>query len=123
MITAFLIVIGLVAAVKGGFTAPEPDALLNAAAAFIATAAALTGVLLTAGWLKHRGETTASIAPGRRLTLIDRGGSAQHVFVFGMTGSGKTSSVKRILTTLRPPLPALVQPPSAEWTGRGSTAT
>ena len=59
--------------------------------------------------LRYRGCTTAKISLTARLVLNERG-SGRHVFVFGMTGSGKTTTVKRILASLKPPCPVLVKP-------------
>ena len=80
------------------------------------TALAIASTLGLAGYvalnaLRYRGCVTASLSLTMRLVLNERG-SGRHVFVFGMTGSGKTTTVKRLLATLKPPCPVLVRPPT-----------
>ena len=104
--TAILLALCVVAAYRAGLTLPDLTGALTmlvaAAALCLAGYAAITA-------LRYRGCTTAKISLTARLVLNDRG-SGRHVFVFGMTGSGKTTTVKRMLASLKPPCPVLVKP-------------
>ena len=86
-----------------------PD--LTGALTALATALALGLAGYTAlSALRYRGCVTARLSLIAKLVLNERG-SGRHVFVFGMTGSGKTTTVKRLLATMKPPCPVLVKPP------------